>query len=232
MKKRRGSTYRGSPPMLPEAERIAKALLSWFEKHKRDFSFRWITDPYRVLVMEVMLRKTTARQVDEIWPHFIKLFPTPKHLAEANTEEVEKVLAPLGLKQRAKQLQNIARIIIEKWNGKIPKSVKKLQSLPGVGNYIAGCVVSFCYNVKVPLVDSNVKRVFSRLLAKKLVDLKKVDTLRLISETYVNIAPEQDLMRFHYALLDLASMICRPKKPKCESCPLRFWCDFPELRKS
>jgi len=215
---------------LPDAERIAESLLNWFNKHKRSFSFRWTTDPYGVLVLEIMLRKTTARQVDSIWPRFMELFPTPQHLAEASLQEVEAVLAPLGLRQRARQLQEIARIIIEEWDGKVPRDPEELKKLPGVGSYIAGCVASFCYNVKLPLIDSNVERVLSRLLAQKLLGLTKSQASRLLCKAYLDAAPNRDLMRFHCALLDLASKVCRPKDPRCNDCPLRGWCSYPKLK--
>lgn len=229
MKRRQRVVFHGSNLTLPEGGRLAEALLKWFDKHKRNFSFRWITDPYEVLVVEIMLRKTTARQVDKVWPRFRELFPTPWHLAEASLEEVEEVLAPLGLRQRARQLQEIARTIIEKWGGRVPKDPEKLKRLPGVGSYIAGCVASFCYNMKLPLIDSNVERVLSRLLAKKLSGLSKANAFRLLRRAYLDVAPERDLARFHYALLDLASKVCKPKDPRCDDCPLRGWCNYYNL---
>jgi len=230
LKRRQKGTFHGSGPTLPEARRITEALLKWFDKHKRSFSFRWTTDPYRVLVLEMMLRKTTARQVDKVWPKFMKLFPTPQNLAEASLEEVEEVLAPLGLRQRARQLQEIARTIIEEWGGIVPKDPEKLKSLPGVGNYIAGCVVSFCYNLKLPLIDSNVERVLSRLIANKLLGLTKAETYELLRKVYLEAAPNEDLMRFHCALLDFASKVCKPKNPMCNGCPLTSWCSYPKLK--
>jgi len=230
LKKRQRAAFHGLDLMLPEGAKLAEALLKWFDKHKRSFSFRWITDPYEVLVVEIMLRKTTARQVDKVWPRFRELFPTPWHLAEASLEEVEEVLAPLGLRRRAQQLQEIAKIIIEEWGGRVPKDPEKLKRLPGVGSYIAGCVASFCYNIKIPLIDSNVKRVLSRLLAKKLIGLSKANAFRLLCRAYLDVAPEQDLARFHYALLDLASKICKVKNPNCNNCPLKDWCSYYSLK--
>jgi len=230
LKRQRRDTSHGSSPTLPDGERVAKALLKWFDKHKRNFSFRWTTDPYRVLVLEIMLRKTTARQVDKIWPRFIELFPTPQHLARASLEDIETVLAPLGLRQRARQLQEIARITVEEWGGRVPNNIEKLKRLPGVGDYIAGCVVSFCYNVKVPLIDSNVRRVLSRLIYNMVSDMRDSEANKLISKVYLEVAPYEESMRFHYALLDLASKLCRPEYPRCPQCPINVFCNYNKLK--
>jgi len=215
-----GGSFRGSHRIFSDPEAIVRSLLNWHEAHKRDFSFRRATDPYAVLVAEIMLRQTTARQVDKIWPKFMRRFPDPKSLVEADIREVEQLIAPLGIRSRARQLKEIARIIVERWQGRIPADPAGLMELPGVGEYIANCVVSFCYGVRLPLIDSNVRRVLMRVLGPTLAGLGRKEVSEALKRAYLELASVTDPRHLHYALLDLAALVCKAEKPLCDNCPI------------
>jgi len=200
--------------------------MQWHEKHSRHFTFRNVDDAYLILVSEILLRKTTARQVNSIWPEFVKKFPTPLSLMKADRRELEHFLAPLGIRTRAQQLKEIARIIVDEWQGKVPCDLRKLMKLPGVGEYIASCVVAFRCNVKLPLIDSNVRRVLSRLLASAIRKLSQKEASELVKRAYLELVPDNYIRKFHYALLDLAATICRPKKQRCNICPILLYCSY------
>jgi A/G-specific adenine glycosylase len=209
-------------------ETVAKRLIAWYRKHGRRFSFRQTRDPYRVLVAEMMLRKTTARQVEKVFGPFFERFPTVESLAAANPEAVREVIRPLGIRSRAMNLIQTARKIVEEHSGKIPADFSELTRLPGVGEYVAGCVLTFCYGRPHPLIDSNATRVLSRLCG--IADPSQLDARRKLREVYSRLVPRGREREFHYALLDLAAALCRPQAPSCALCPLTAVCHFAHLR--
>jgi len=212
---RRGGTSAG---------RLASALLRWYRRHGRRLSFRGCSDPYHVLVSEIMLRKTTARQVDRVFAVFVERFPDVHSLASASVSEVESIIRPLGIKSRARALVEIAKIIAERYGGTVPDDYAELRALPSVGDYVAGCVVAFCYGRRVPLVDTNVERVLTRVLG--LDGASRTDRVQRVREEYLHLAPRGAERCFHYALLDLAAALCRPRSPRCAECPIIEFCTY------
>ena len=206
--------------MVPSKEKFVAKLLSWHKQHYQEFSFRNASDPFHILISEMLLRQTRGQQVDKIFPRLIELYPTPQVLAKANIRDIEDIIKPLGMRGRARQIINVARIITEKFKGCVPNDWNSLLSLPGVGKYIAGCVKAFAFNEMVPLIDVNVKRVLSRVFG---VNPKNEEAL---CHLYLNLSPRQNIRKFHYALLDLAALVCKFKNPKCRTCPVRDICDY------
>jgi A/G-specific adenine glycosylase len=201
---------------------LTRALLRWHRRYGRSLSFRMSREPYGVLVAEVMLRKTTARQVDRVWPEFMARFPDPASLAEASVEDVERLLAPLGIRRRARDLVEIARAIAARPD-EVLSEPSRLAQLPGVGRYIAGCVAAFCYGRRLPLIDSNVRRVLVRLLGLHPGGAGPPKE-EVLERAYLELCQAEDIREFHHAILDLAALVCRPKKPACERCPVSAYC--------
>lgn len=205
---------------------INQQLLEWYGINQRSYPWRRhrIT-PYGILITEILLRKTTRNQVIEIFPKFFRRFPTVTILSAATRNEIEKVITPLGMaKLRSKLLKKIALIVIKKHSGKIPLSKSHLLSLPGVGEYIANAVLLMSKKEKVPLVDTNSKRIVERLLVGNSDSRKRVS-----GHTYALVAsllPQEKYVEFNLALLDLASLICLPRTPRCEVCPLKQFCSY------
>ena len=208
----------------PSQYALVLALLEWYRKNGRKLSFREFRSPYHVLVAEIMLRKTTAKQVDRVFREFVERFPDVHSLALASASEVDEVIRPLGIRSRAKHLVEIARKIIEEHCGSIPASYAELSKLPGVGSYVAGCVMVFCHGVRLPLVDTNVSRVLTRVFG--LDALPPAAKRNALEELYLSISPAGMERDFHYALLDLSAAFCRPKDPKCNVCPIRTYCSY------
>ncbi len=203
---------------------MVRQLLEWYGKEGRRLSFRASSDPFHILVAEIMLRKTTARQVDRVFREFIRRFPTPSSLASAPEGEVEAVLRPLGIRSRARALIEIARAIQEHHGGVVPSRRDELVRLPSVGDYVSGCVLSFCFGERVPLVDTNVMRVFTRLFG--LWDASRAEREKEVRMRYLRILPDSRHREFHYAILDVSAAYCRPKDPRCDGCPLQRWCSY------
>lgn len=203
---------------------ILDALLSWYRRRGRRFSFREAPSPFHVLVAEILLRKTRGEQVDPVFRALVEKYPTPRDLAEADEKDLYSLISPLGIRSRVKDLRRVALLIERRFGGRVPSNESDLKSLPGVGEYIARCVLAISYGQKVAPLDTNVSRVISRLIG---IDCKVKGRARrqLLEQAYLQMAPEGDLREFHYALVDLASLVCKPV-PRCTKCPLNTLCRY------
>ena len=143
----------------------------------RDLPWRREVDPYRVLVSELMLVQTTVNAVIPYYERFLRQFPDVQALARAHEDEVLKAWEGLGYYRRARQLHAAARKIVEDHGGEVPRDLAALRSLPGVGRYIAGAILSFAFDQPAPIVEANSQRVLARLLAWR-GDLKDPATRR------------------------------------------------------
>lgn len=199
-------------------------LMKWHHANRLDFSFRRTRDPYQILVSEILLRKTTGMQVDRVFPDFVKKFPTPRALARAERRDIENLIAELGLHKRAEELQKMAECLIERYAGKVPSTDEDLRSLPGVGRYTAGAVLTFGFGQVRPMVDTNVVRVLGRVFDITSVK-KRPRTDERFWKRYGSLIPPENPREFHYAVLDLARLVCLPNDPHCEECPLSCMCE-------
>ncbi len=209
-------------------KKIQSKLLQWFEKTKRDLPWRKTRDPYAIWVSEIMLQQTQVATVIPYYQKFLKTFPTIRSLARADLSKVLKVWEGLGYYSRARNLHRAAKTILNHFDGKIPHNLKDLLSLPGVGRYTAGAILSIAFNQEVPILDGNVKRVLSRLFAMTGVAKK---TENLLWKYSASLIPEGYAGSFNQALMDLGATICTPKNPLCLRCPLNKLCKAYRIRK-
>jgi A/G-specific adenine glycosylase len=196
--------------------------LSWYRKHSRALSWRDTTDPYEILVSEVMLQQTQVSRVQEKLPAFLEKFPTFSALARSTTSDVVRAWQGMGYNSRAVRLQNLARTLRDNYGGTLPETIDELQSLPGIGPYTAHAVSCFAMMKPVPLVDVNIRRVFSRIFWK----MHSLSGLRTEREIWV--LAKKVLARNAYlwnqALMDLGATICTSRKPLCAYCPVARQC--------
>lgn len=203
---------------------MAQGLLGWFEKEGHSYPFRETSNPYKILVCEMLLRKTTAKQVADLYGFFFSKFPTVKSLSRASVEEIGEVIKPLGILSRAYDLLQAAQTIVQKYDGKVPDDESLLTSLKGVGKYIANCVLAFGYGKAVPMVDSNVERVLSRILHLRCD--RQGAPKRELWQAYSELMPNENRREFHYAIIDLAHKVCRVRDPSCDFCPIHEHCEY------
>ena len=208
------------PGRIIDDKRIAARLLDWYAVNARDFPFRKTRDPYKILVCEILLRKTTAKQVASIYHRFFERYPEVSSLARAHAKDVAKLTTALGIRSRARQLVDIARAAAHRFDRRIPSSLETLMKFKGVGRYVASCVLTFGYGARLPMVDSNAERILSRVYWAD--SRQRFDPWRY----YDSLAPRGDERRFHYALMDLAHYVCRPKNPMCFVCPISKCCRY------
>lgn len=197
-------------------------LLSWYFKNERILPWRENSDPYRIWLSEIMLQQTQVATVIDYFNRFTAVYPTVKALAEASEDDVFKLWEGLGYYSRARNLLRCAKTIMADYEGQFPTDLKAVLKLPGIGPYTAGAILSIAYNLPVPAVDGNVMRVMSRLYASDL-DIALPKTRLFIEQLVMANLPE-DRRHFNQALMELGALVCTPKQPKCEHCPVKRHC--------
>ena len=215
---------KGEWGVLKVRKNIQKRLVRWFQKNGRDLPWRNTTDPYAIWVSEIMLQQTQVATVIPYYQTFLKSFPTVRHLAKADLSKVLKVWEGLGYYSRARNLHRASQIVSKHFKGKIPDNLTDLRSLPGIGRYTAGAILSIAFDKPAPILDGNVKRVLSRLFAIADPPAKGKTEAHLwhLSESLI---PNGEASSFNQGLMDLGAMICTPKEPQCPLCPLRDLCN-------
>ncbi len=211
---------------LKKAEYLRVRLISWYTDNARPLPWRETHDPYLIWISEVMLQQTQVATVIPYYLKFIKRFPTIKRLAEAPLEEILALWSGLGYYKRARQLKQSAERIIKDFNGVIPRVHKDLLSLPGIGKYTAGAILSIAYNLAYPVLDGNVMRVLSRVFAMTEV-LTGKGVQNKLWELAEEILPRNKAGVFNQALMELGALVCLPsgKASLCHDCPISKLCE-------
>ena len=195
---------------------IRKRLLAWYEKNGRDFAWRHTTDPYQVLMAEMMVQRTQARQAEKVWKEWVAAYPTIEDAARSPRCELLKRLGPLGLRWRAK---NIVDVVKMRPSLASPAS---LRQLPGVARYVENATACFAFQEPRSLVDANVLRVLARLAGATPTDhTRRSRTFLRFADSLV---PESRVRDYNWALLDLGATVCGPRRPSCDRCPLAARC--------
>ncbi len=210
-------------------EDFVKNLLAWHAENKRDFSWRRTENPFHLLVAEIMLQKTDAKKVSDVYDKFIQKYSTPQALATAELAELRKELALLGIHRRAERLKKTAEIIVSEYGAEVPSEKEGLLKLPGVGEYIANAVLCFAFGKDVPIVDTNVIRLLERVFGIK-SSKARPRTDRKIWEFAAQLVPKGKCREYNQALLDFAASICKSKKPLSAVCPENKICSYAKER--
>lgn len=212
---------------LPSTENIRLfrgKIISWFDKNKRNYPWRETSDPFKVLIAEMMLRRTKADQVKAVYDRLFAEYPDVETMAEAKNENLEQILYPLGLKWRTPAFGLVAREVKEKYQSRVPEAREELTTLPGVGEYVAGAVLSVAYGKKEWIVDSNIVRLFRRYFGIKTSKEGRRD--KHVVEIARVYASGKDPRKANLALLDFAALTCLPRNPRCMLCPLSSTCHY------
>jgi A/G-specific adenine glycosylase len=207
---------------------LSQKLLAWFAIHARDLPWRRTYDPYQVWVSEIMLQQTQMDRVVLYFDHWLQRFPDLVALARAGEEDVLKYWEGLGYYSRARKLLEAAKIVVEQWNGRLPAEYDRLLTLPGIGPYTAGAIMSIAFNHDCPVVDGNVERVFARVFDLD-SPVKTNENRRFIQRKAAQLLPPGEARRFNQALMELGALVCLPKSPRCEECPLTRTCESRRL---
>lgn len=206
------------------AEFAQQQLLRWFRTSARTFPWRYDTNPYHVLIAEMMLRRTQARQVVPVYSKFIKRYPDIESLDAAPVEEVASLLYPLGLSWRVNNFKMLAREILVRHQGIVPRERDALLALTGVGSYVADAVRCFAFNEIAVIMDTNTVRIAARYFG---FDYNPESRRRKpVIAAVSRLVNHQEPAKSNYALLDIAATVCRARDPIHEQCPLASQCAF------
>lgn len=210
-------------------EYMRREIIKWYEKKgRKQLYWRKHTDPYTILIAEILLKRTRAETVAPYIVRFLEEYPSPEALAKAPLSKIEERLKPLGLyRQRAQHLKKLAEILVTRYNGKVPARYEDLIKLPGIGEYTANAVLCFAYGESVPIVDTNIVRIITRFFG---VRPSRGEARR--SPKIWNIARKltpphgDEAKKFWWGMIDLAALVCTPRNPKCTLCPLKERCHY------
>jgi len=203
------------------ARPLRAPLLRWYRRNKRDLPWRRTQDPYAIWVSEVMLQQTTVTAVVPYWERFLGRFPDTATLARSREDDVLALWSGLGYYGRARALRRGAIAVMEQHGGRVPSDADALIGLPGIGRYTAGAIASVAFGRAAPIVDGNVKRVFSRLFALGGGGSAVESAYWSIAETLVRGPAPGD---WNQALMELGATVCTPRAPRCPACPVSAWC--------
>ena len=210
---------------LDAPKRFQQALVSWFCQEGKSYPWRETTDPYAILVSEMMLQQTQITTVIErnYYGRWMAQFPDISTLALASEDAVLKAWEGLGYYRRARNLHRLAQIVHQQHAGVLPDTLEGVLVLPGIGRYTAGAILSFAHNQSVALVDGNVGRVFARLFD----DATETDSTAGQKQMWAwaeALVPVVDARRYNSALMELGQTYCRQKQPDCTACPVNAFC--------
>lgn len=203
------------------------AVLSWFSSAGRPLPWREPgTSAWEILLCEVMSQQTPVARVEPVWRAWLERWPGPTELAAASSGDVIRMWGKLGYPRRALRLQECALVVVEKHGGEVPTDVEELLALPGVGDYTARAVACFAHGQRVPVVDTNVRRVVARAVngvaeagpPSPRRDLESVEALLP--------ARREEAVAFSVAIMELGALVCTARAPKCDDCPLAASCEW------
>lgn len=225
-------------PSRPAA--IVSALLTWFTREARDLPWRRTLDPYAIWVSEIMLQQTQVKTVIPYWERWMRELPDIAALARAPQDKIHKLWEGLGYYTRVRNLQKAAQELVRENGGAFPKAFDAVLALTGIGRYTAGAITSIAFNQPSPILDGNVIRVLTRLhgieenprdketnaklwqLAEELVQSAAAHESRLTLHSSLLLSGPCSAL--NQSLMELGALLCTPKQPQCDACPLKKNC--------
>jgi len=199
-----------------------RAVLGWYDQHRRDLPWRKTRDPYRIWLSEIMLQQTRVAAVLEHYRVFLERFPNVEVLAAASEDSVLAAWSGLGYYRRARMLHRCARQVARQHGGCFPRDSEALLALPGIGRYTAAAIASIAFAEPIAVVDGNVERVLQRLIGNKSIgiNLTTAQTWQHAQALLANSRPGD----FNQGMMELGATVCVPRAPHCPMCPVRKWC--------
>ncbi|MGA9355778.1 MAG: A/G-specific adenine glycosylase, partial [Terriglobales bacterium] len=211
--------HRGFPDPCAggKVEGFRRALLIWYDRHRRDLPWRRTRDAYAIWLSEIMLQQTRVAAVLEHYRIFLERFPNVEALAAALEDEVLALWSGLGYYRRARMLHKCAREIVMRYGGRFPETAADLRELPGIGRYTAAAIASIAFGEAVAVVDGNVERVLERVGGSNLTAAQNWER----AQELLSKARPGD---FNQAMMELGATVCLPREPRCEACRVSAWC--------
>ncbi len=217
-----------SAPGRPTSADFATLLIDWQRQAGRSgLPWQGTRDPYRVWLSEVMLQQTQVSTVLNYFPRFLARFPHVRALAQAPADDVMALWSGLGYYSRARHLQRCAQVVVAEHSGVFPVDAQTLQTLPGIGASTAAAIAAFCHGERISILDGNVRRVLTRLLAFE-GDLSQAGAQRALWALAQDLLPSEpgrdDMTAYTQGLMDLGATVCTRSRPQCHCCPVQALC--------
>jgi A/G-specific adenine glycosylase len=204
---------------------IAKKILYWYDNNKRSLPWRnkcsLKQKEYFTLVSEFMLQQTQVKTVVPYFNNFLKNIPNFQALANVNETKLLRHWRGLGYYSRAKNLKKSARLIVDNYNGRLPKDYEELKKLPGIGDYTASAISSIAFNKQIIPLDGNIERLLKRILNLKTEKEIKKENLHKEKKVFGQTSRSNDYVQ---ALMEIGALLCKPKNPNCKKCPITKNC--------
>ena len=205
-----------------EIVRIRRAIIKWFKNNGRTYPWRNTDDTFKLLLAEIMLRRTRADQVKPVYEKLTSLYPDALTLSKARNEDIGAVLQPVAVQLENRSICHMVREIGQKYAFRLPDTREELKQLPGIGDYVAGAVLSIGLNKREWIVDNSIVRLFKRYFGIKTSKEGRRDNRIIgIAKLYVST---KDPRTANLAILDFAALICSSRSPMHEQCPLQKHC--------
>ena len=206
---------------------LSKKILAWYDNSKRILPWRVSKKSpkklYYRLLSEFMLQQTQVKTVIPYFKKFTKKYKSLETLSKANENQILKLWEGLGYYRRARNLLASAKLLVKKYNSKLPDDLKELKKLPGVGEYTANALLGLVHDKPTIALDGNVKRIFARYLNKEEIDINFEKLISINKKKLFNTNRNSDLVE---ALMEFGALVCKPKDPKCGDCCLNKSCRY------
>ena len=205
---------------------LSKKIIAWYQKHKRSLPWRTHRNTkdrdYKVLISEFMLQQTKVSTVIPYFNKFYKKFPNINSLAKARITSVLKLWEGLGYYRRARNLHLTSKILNKDFDSSLPADINQLKNLPGIGDYTASAIMAIAKNKSFIGIDGNVKRVLSRIFAIQ----QNKDFIKNIEKKIITMKVSKHCSDLMQGIMEIGALLCRPKKPDCQKCPIQKYCKF------
>ena len=205
---------------------LEREVITWFLENKRDLPWRK-SDAWGVMVSEFMLQQTPVSRVLPKWDEWMSRWPSPAALAAATPSEVITAWGRLGYPRRALRLYQCAKIIVEDFEGEVPRTEAELLSLPGIGEYTAAAIVAFAFEERSLVLDINIRRLLGRVIDG--VEFPPLAPTKGEKAARESLIPTENAHIWAAATMELGALICTSKNPKCEICPVQSRCNWRAL---
>lgn len=200
-------------------------LLYWYDTNKRIFPWRYIFNPYKVLISEILLQQTNVEKIVVPYLKIINEYKNVNELAEADTKFLSDIFKNIGLLYRVNRMISISKEIRDKFNGNIPDNWNELIKIKGIGRYICSSILCFGYSKPYAILDTNVIRVYERVLGIT-VECSRAREDKKLWEFAQIMLPKEYYVDYNYAILDFGAKVCSASKPKCNDCIFKDMCCF------
>lgn len=209
----------------PLSTALPERALEWFAQHARDLPWRRPeASPWGIFVSEVMLQQTPVARVEPVWHQWLARWPTPGALAAETPGEAVRAWGRLGYPRRALRLHSAAQVMVDRFDGQVPRGEAELLTLPGVGTYTAAAVAAFAFGERTVVVDTNVRRVLARLVTGEQYAAPSPTRAELrVAEALVPSEPSV-ARTWSVAVMELGALVCTARAPRCAGCPVADLC--------